>query len=491
MPELPNLLRQRLAAIETGETEAHPDADTLTAYMEHSLAPAESKTVIAHLSVCEPCREVVTLSQAVMTQPETQTVLAPAPVARWRRLFTPVFGAAASVAAMAVIAFMVLQLPHKNPKQGSNSASTNSATANSPASPVAEKTQPAQATVGDQAAPAEPKAPATIASVDTRSASEAGMNQALAGKQIETKREEPNRAKAAVASAVTGAAPAANAPVLTAALPKKDYVNRNFFGANAPDKIVVDSQGNNLPAAPQPQLGATNTAFNTANNKITIFADLPTNAAGKSTVRLLTPAPPPDHLGCTVCKFVQSTAHTLGFHVPARSPALRAGALSSSALGGPGMFSGAIEKNQPSELSSAPAKADTDSFAASSSLSAGAMAPSLRRSDASAPTWKVADGKLMKSSGQAQWEDAYPVASSTIEFSFVNARGNDVWAGGSHASLIHSRDGGQTWDTIKLGDNASGTIVSIIAGTMSVQVKTSDNQSWSSTDGGKSWSLSE
>jgi photosystem II stability/assembly factor-like uncharacterized protein len=101
----------------------------------------------------------------------------------------------------------------------------------------------------------------------------------------------------------------------------------------------------------------------------------------------------------------------------------------------------------------------------------------------------VADGKLMKSSGQSQWEDAYPVAGSTMEFSFVNARGNDVWAGGSHASLIHSRDGGQTWETVKLGDNASGTIVSIIAGTMSVQAKTSDNQTWSSADGGKTWIL--
>ena len=114
-----------------------------------------------------------------------------------------------------------------------------------------------------------------------------------------------------------------------------------------------------------------------------------------------------------------------------------------------------------------------------------------RSADSATPTWKIVSGKLMKSSGQAQWEDAYPIASSTMEFSFVNARGNDVWAGGSHASLIHSRDGGQTWETIKLGDNASGTIVSIIAGTMSVQVKTSDNQSWASTDGGKSWSLRE
>ena len=153
------------------------------------------------------------------------------------------------------------------------------------------------------------------------------------------------------------------------------------------------------------------------------------------------------------------------------------------------MFSGAMEKNQPAEITAVPAKADTDKLAASSSLSAGAMA--YRSADSTTPTWKIAGGKLMKSSGQAQWEDAYPIAGSTMEFSFVNARGNDVWAGGSHASLIHSRDGGQTWETVKLGDNASGTIVSIIAGTMSVQVKTSDNQSWASTDGGKRWSLRE
>ncbi len=91
MPELPNLLRQRLAATENGETQTHPDADTLTAYMEHALPAAESKTVVAHLSVCEPCREVVALSQAGLAELETQTVLAPAPVARWRKLFTPVF----------------------------------------------------------------------------------------------------------------------------------------------------------------------------------------------------------------------------------------------------------------------------------------------------------------------------------------------------------------------------------------------------------------
>jgi hypothetical protein len=494
MPELPNLLRQRLAATETGETQAHPDADVLTAYMEQSLPPVESKTVIAHLTVCEPCREVVALSQAVMAPAETQTVLVPAPVARWRKLFTPVFGAVGAVAAMAVIAVMVLQLPQNHPQQGSTGAPANNATANSPApQPAQETQQPKAASAVDQVAPAEPKAAAPVQQADTRvTAARADLATA---RETEARLDDSAKAKTAkkpaqIASTM-GAMPNSpeKTPVLTASLAKKDYVNTNFFSANGADKIAVDSQGNNLPAAPQPQPGAASAPFNAANNKITIFADLPANAAGNSNVRLLTPPPPPEHPGCTVCKIVQSTAHTLGFHAPVRTPALSARALGNSALGGPGMFSGAIEKSQPSELSAAPAKAETDSLASSSSLSAGAMA--YRSADSAAPTWKIANGKLMKSSGQAQWEDAYPVASSAMEFSVVNARGNDVWAGGSHASLIHSRDGGQSWETIKLGDNASGTIVSIIAGTMSVQVKTSDNQSWASTDGGKSWTLRE
>ncbi len=473
---------------QNGETQAHPDADMLTAYMEQSLAPAESKTVVAHLAVCEPCREVVALSQALMAQPETQTVLAPVPVARWRKLFTPVFGAAAAVAAMAVIAVTVLQLPQKHPQQALNGPGSNP-----PGSRAAQETQQAQAPASVEPAP-EAKAAAPTQQADAQVTS-ARTDLSASAKDTEARLEDSGRTRAAkklapVEPTTVPPPPPAKVPVLTAALPKKDYVNTNFFNANGPDKIVVESHGNNLPPAPQPQPGAATTPFTTANNKITIFADLPANAAGNSNVRLMTPSPAPEHLGCTVCKFVQSTAHTLGFHSPVRTPALRAGTLGNSALGGPGMFSGAIEKNQPAEISAAPARADADSFAASSSLSAGAMAPSLRKSaDSAAPVWKVADGKLLKSSSPSQWEDAYPVASSTMEFSFVNARGNDVWAGGSHASLIHSRDGGQTWETIKLGDNASGSIVSIIAGTMSVQVKTSDNQTWSSTDAGKTWTL--
>ena len=195
MPELPNLLRQRLVATETGETQAHPDADTLTAYTEQSLAPAERKIVITHLAVCEPCREVVALSQAVMAPAETQTVLAPAPVARWRKLFTPVFGAVGAVAAMAVIAVMVLQLPQKNPQQGPTGATTNNA-ANSPASQPAQETQQTKvASAVDQVAPAEPKAAAPIQQTDTRVTS-ARSDLATAARETEARLDDSGKARA-------------------------------------------------------------------------------------------------------------------------------------------------------------------------------------------------------------------------------------------------------------------------------------------------------
>src|ERR1051326_2153607 len=102
MPELSNLLRQRLAGTKNGPDPVHPDADTLTAYVEQSLPATERQAVIAHLSVCGPCREVVVLSQSELPELATQTVLAPTPVSRWRRLLRPAFGLAASVASMGV-----------------------------------------------------------------------------------------------------------------------------------------------------------------------------------------------------------------------------------------------------------------------------------------------------------------------------------------------------------------------------------------------------
>jgi hypothetical protein len=500
MPELQNLLRQRLAGTESG-SQAHPDADTITAYAEQSLPTAERQTLVAHLAVCESCREVLFLSQPE-TELATQAAIKPAPVSAWRRLFTPAFGLAATVAAMAIIAVLVLQLPHQAVQQQASVQHDQQTTAPQAASTEGVQAQPTQTaqvanttaqlsqSSGNQASENEPreartsKTAANAAGLDlvqsarakaslSRQASDKSADMKVVGRNI----------------APPPPVPAKAAPVLTAGLMKKDYVNTNFFANGSETVILAGQSSNDAPSAPQPQTAAASRPFSYGNDKITNFSDIPANAAGKSNVRLLTPTPAPsERLSCPLCsKVAQATAHTL--HLHAVAPVLRASTLGNSALGGPGMFSNTLEKNQSAEVSAAPKKAEGGSLANSDSFSSRALAGSTFSYSADSPAtlWKVAGGRLIKSSGQSQWEDAYPAVS--IEFSFVSARGKDVWAGGSHATLIHSHDSGATWETVKLGDSASGTVMSIIAGALNVQVKTSDNQLWSSTDGGKTWTL--
>ena len=483
MPELTNLLRQRLAGTENGAP-VHPDADTITAYVEQSLPTAERQTMAAHLAVCEPCREVVALSLPQLPESAIQTVLKPAPVSAWRRLFTPAFGLAASVTTMAIIAVLVLQLPHRAgplPTQQNQQAQSTV-----PAEQVTGRAIADSKNAATQAMETKPGSTNTPESTNTLDRAQ------LAQIEAQSRQRRDESARMQVAAGFTEPAAPLKAPILTAGLLKKDYVNTNFF-ANSDDSVVLEGQSNagqsgNIPAAPQQQAATANRAFSYTSDRLTNFSDIPANAAGKSTVRLLTPTPSPERFTCTLCKVAQATAHTLRLHTV--TPALHASALGNSALGGPGMFSNTLEKNQSTEVSAALDKDEGGSLANSGVLSHGALGISSYKSSAnSEPTqWRVAGGKLIKADGQSQWEDAYPAAG--IEFASVNARGKDVWAGGSHAFLLHSHDAGVTWEVVKLGDTANGTIVGIIAGAFNVQVKTSENQLWLSADGGKNWTLS-
>ena len=484
MPELSNLLRHGLSRAQNG-TSAHPDADTITAYIEQSLPTAERQTVVAHLAVCEPCREIVVLSQPELSAVAVQPVLQPAPVSGWRRLFTPAFGIASAVAAMAIIAVAVLQLPHSADQQP---APSQQAKVTAPAGQPASPSQPEQPKAANQnsmpqiaerkeAASASPSASLSSAGKSYAPAVELDQKRSVVADQMNTvqprqRRDEPVNMAAANVVAAPPAPQPVRSPVLTAGL-KKDYVNTNLFANNA-DDVVLDQS--NAVSAPQPQGVPAAKAF-TASNKITNFADLPPNTSEKNQQRLLSPL----RIGCTVCtRMALATVHTL--HLRGGSnPPLRSSSLGDNALGGLGMFSNTLQKSSSAELTAAPSKTET-SLTSSEALSAGALG--FTDSDSLPIAWRIASGKLMKTSGQS-WEDAYPATG--IEFATVNARGKEIWAGGKNTVLIHSRDGGSTWETIRLGDGANGTVVSIVANSSGVQVRTSQNQLWLSTDGGKSW----
>jgi photosynthesis system II assembly factor YCF48-like protein/putative zinc finger protein len=464
MSELSNLLRQRLGAQTTAENNGaglHPDADTLTAYTEQLLGAAERQQVLKHLAGCADCREVLALSQVEVPALAMQPVLKPVPVSWWRRVLTPAFGVAGLVVAMVVIAVLVVQTPRKSGRPQANNefrgAAVPDKTAEAkPATPLQPETAPEN----------QPSAQPGTGSGMSRASSVAGV--------LALSRPVPDR----IASS-RSAAPPPPPPVLTADLRKQDFVNSAVFETDNEDVVMA----NQLPSAPQP--AKSEARFDTrAPGQMKGFADIPANAiSGKSSVAILTPVPPREHFGLGWEKTVIKGARHL-IHSPFSAPAINSNSLGSSAMLAKPTFSDS-QKLGENAVASAPAKTESAGFAGGRAFSSASRPGSLSSEETTAAAWKAADGKLLKAFGQSGWVEANTGAA--FEFTTVNAHGGEVWAGGANAGLIHSYDGGNTWSLVKLGEGASGAIASIFFAGSHIQVTTSDGQSWSSADGGKSW----
>jgi photosystem II stability/assembly factor-like uncharacterized protein len=89
MQDVPKIVRARLQRPTPATTEAHPDADLLTAFAEHTLAGNERDHLLEHIARCSDCREVVALALPA-TEAVALTLAASArtgwfslPVLRW------------------------------------------------------------------------------------------------------------------------------------------------------------------------------------------------------------------------------------------------------------------------------------------------------------------------------------------------------------------------------------------------------------------------
>jgi Photosynthesis system II assembly factor YCF48 len=298
---------------------------------------------------------------------------------------------------------------------------------------------------------------------------------------------------------------ARNTPPLMASNPasipgraRQGYLNSQMFSnADAYNLNLGVAGVADLPSAPLPRsLGdhAQNTLLRGNSPQVTAFADLPQPAQGVKAMRTFTPP------SASSSRFGVPLLTVLGRDTKQilqrrTSPSITASSFAGHTMGG-SQFNPTQETGQSIEVTAAAPLVEKDSaeLDQSRAFSARALASSGagRKMEKAAPqlTWKVTDGKLLKSSDSGGWVEGFS-AGEGIEFSAVSFHGLEIWAGGGNAALVHSRDGGATWERITLGSSARGTISSIEAEGLRVQVKASSGQSWHSPDGGKTWTLQD
>jgi hypothetical protein len=102
--------------------------------------------------------------------------------------------------------------------------------------------------------------------------------------------------------------------------------------------------------------------------------------------------------------------------------------------------------------------------------------------------WSLYAGMLRRSTdGGSTWETALPDGHLLC----YAPHGNDVWAGGKSGLLYHSVDNGATWIQLHpvIGDKALASDITHIeaSSAMAIVLTTSNGETWSSSDNGKSW----
>lgn len=494
MPELSTLLRQRLRATED-RTLQHPDPDTLNAYVEELLPARERERTLQHLSLCSECRDVVNLTMPetaiVAEPPQAEAPAAAAVIARprntWRDWFrSPAFGLAGSVAATVLGVALILRLSPNPPSNGNSNTAQHAQEAKLQQPSAAAESSPAVAPSPEPLqAPGVPKSQVAQAAPATEPTSEAAPASTAA------LRPEPSPARSRSAARESTVARASRpSPVVVADLRKQDYINKAFL-ANSYESQPASAVYRDLPQAPAPVQSSlmfappavvAGNAFQSGSGFV-----VPSDSAGSNRGVLTFYATETENgrSSTLIGKIVELGKRPLGRRL---APLIRPGSVGSTAMFRPEMASGQGFGTALSSKNSGP----TGSLAESQAFSSRALgsAPANKASGLSPFQWKVVQGKLLRSSDLSHWTEQNP-GGENVEFSVVSPNGREIWAGGTQAALVHSSDGGATWQRITLGASATGTITSIEVAGQNVLVKSSSGQSWASQDGGNSWTLQD
>lgn len=445
MTEVPKIVYERLraAALEhAASAPIHPDADLLTAFVEQTLSAAERDRILEHAAVCTDCREVVALSlrdedtaadpmvaEAAVRVPVSQGAT-PAPrkaFFAWRSLRW-----AALAAGIAVAATMLLLHPAKR----------NIATLPSSAPPVAVATPPGSAqpmatSLADQ--------PGAMAQND-----EAKQRSELQSLRKKTVTPALRKESATLLADNQQSSPAANTFSPAAA------------GASALDSSGSYESSKTIEAAGVSVAVSSESAVVEPGIKDKVMATNQSPAIEKAK-----PAP----------QTVDANENDGDNDNDAK--ATQGGAVAGSL-------------RQPSR-----------SFMSAAKLGSAADATLARN-----VTWTIAAGILQRSlDGGQSWQNALRADHPLLCYA-RRSRDQEVWTGGQAGTLFHSSDGGATWVLVQPsvkeqrlradvthialgGDDLRGDLRDGVPSAAEIVISTSTREVWSSSDGGKTWSLAE
>jgi len=451
MPELPNIVRERLKA--SRPTAAHPDADVLTAFTERALPESEGAVVAEHLARCHDCRDILALAlPATIT---AQTAGAPLP-ARGDWLRAPVLRWGMVASGLAVLAVGGL-LQHQRRHVAPDFIAAREAKA-----PVPEALA-AQASHGVQSAQPTPGAAATSANAAPANAS--GLN---AGSAIPRDADTTFKQKRA---AVVPRAPFGG--------PVKQSVPRyaappSAGGAETQSELVATNtldQAANQPfeyrAMDQKKDREQAGVGGRASMDVTVDK---AKAPEMTTVEVSSPAPTSSAAPLALRWAISDAGRLLRSFDQGRTWA-------------------SVDLNASFPVASqmvvvSPQSQKYQQTTPDASLQVQSQA------QVQSPAQKQSEPKSLSKS-RAAAQRAVAASVSIPIFRAVSAAGLEVWAGGSAGVLYHSVNGGEQWTRVV--PSASGTLLTgdVIAIAFSDpqhgQLTTSTQELWTTFDAGQTW----
>jgi len=435
MSDVPKIVHDRLRASVPGG--AHPDADVLTAFAEQALSGAEREGVVRHLARCVDCREVVALSippMAAAAQPraarEGVAAAGTTGMGLWSWFAWPNLRWAAMAAAVVVFVAVLTLRPEKQHKSMVQTVNEQ-----------AERVVPSPDASAKAATPLADQAVAPVAGTPSK----------------------PDKSNAREAWAPRTIAPQPGRV--------QTQIDAGFGGQLEDDKRAdsLESKRNFSFEARKltPQAPAARGA--SVNGRI-VSSEQPAQMVGSSqeTVEvtaaagLVQPAPTEDRL---------MARNVAAPPIEKAKPAAKEEA----------QLKNQVQDSGPqNKLAAAYSNSDT-AFALQKTRS--------KQSKDVAAQWSLAQGKLQRSlDAGTTWQIALQLQHPLLTFGM---RGSDVWAGGQGGTLFHSTDSGSTWTMVQpstKSESLNSDIVAIeVRSPAEVVLSTSNNESWSTLDAGKTW----